>query len=177
MSGRRRTFTKRVGLLVLAMCGTVLLRAQVQTGPIDEPRGASHEPAVPTAKGAAAIAQRHGKCSLELIVNADAVFQPNRWTLNPDAPQTLDTLGPLITKGGNHPAHIVAYTASSESDNENRDVSERRALTVRTWLVNHRFLPAATPIEVASPEKPPASLHFVGQQKNGVVEVVIDTCH
>lgn len=177
VGGCRRTLTHCLCVLALAACGTALVRAQVQTGPIDEPRGASHEPAVPPVKGAAAIRQRRAKCSLDLIVNADAMFQPNRWTLNPDGGETLDALGPMITKAGNHPARIIAYTASSESDTENRDVSERRALTVRTWLVNHQFLPAATPTEAASPEKPPASIHSGGRHKNGVVEVVIDTCH
>ncbi len=157
---------------------------ETQTGPITEPRGASHEPAgPPVAKGAAAIAEQHEKCSTRLIINADALFAPHRWTLNPDGGKTLDALGPLIAKAGKHPARIVAYTTSSDSDTENRDVSQRRAITVRGWLVNHHLLPEGTPVEgfskqgaIASQKNAGPSQPTGGQPKNGTVEVVIDTC-
>ena len=157
--------------------------AQVQTGPITEPRGASHEPAgPPIAKGAAAITQQHEKCSTRLIVNADALFTPHRWTLNPDGGETLDVLGPLIAQAGKHPARIETYTAAADSDSENRDVAQRRAITVRSWLVNHQFLPEGTPVEGLSQ---PRLASKTGtrtwgtnrDQKNGTVDVVIDTCH
>ena len=130
-------------LFVCLVPGTSL--SQVQTGPIIEPRGAAHEPAgPPAAKGAAAITKQQEKCSTRLIVNADALFAPHRWTLNHDASETLDVLGPMIVKGGKHPARILAETDSAELDSENRDVGQRRALTVRTWLVNHRFIAEGT---------------------------------
>jgi len=168
-------------LFIACVCGlpAALVNAQVQTGPINEPL-AQQKPAPAVPKGAAAITRRHSKCSTELIVNADALFVPHRWTLNPDAVETLDVLGPMIAKAGKHPARIVAYTAAADSNSENRDVSERRALTVKTWLVNHQFLPAATPIEALSPENshiPPAVLRSVARQKNGIVEVAVDSCH
>ncbi len=158
---------------------------QVQTGPIIEPRGAAHEPAgPPVAKGAAAITQQQEKCSTRLIVNADALFAPHRWTLNHDASETLDVLGPMIVKGGKHPARILAETDSAELDSENRDVSQRRALSVRTWLVNHRFIAEGTPIEAVgskSANTAPNQAHSAEPvrepAKNGTVDVLVDTCH
>ena len=152
---------------------------QVQTAPITEPR-AQQEPASPVAKGAAAITQQRQTCSLRLVVNADALFVPHRWTLNADARQTLDVLGPMILKAGKRPVRIVAFTAASDSVPENEDVSHRRAITVRTWLFNHQLIPPATPVEGFSSsglsEQAAAVAINQPRQKNGTVEIVIETC-
>jgi outer membrane protein OmpA-like peptidoglycan-associated protein len=165
----------------------VLSAVAQQTGPVDEPRSAQHEPA-PADKGAKAITEQHDKCATRLIVNADALFQPHRWTLNYDAAETLNVLGPTITKAGSHPARITANTFSSESQVENLDVSQRRAVTVRTWLINHHFVAMNTVADAANQDSPhasqanaatsktsTASSHTSGQ-KNGTVEVILDTC-
>jgi outer membrane protein OmpA-like peptidoglycan-associated protein len=181
---RRRTRFR----LTLAACGCVGVLAttsgidslaQVQTGPVIEPRSAHYESAS-VAKGAQAISEQHEKCSTRLVVNADALFQPHRWTLNYDALQTLDVLGPMITKAGNHPARILASTASSDSEAENLDVGQRRAITVRSWLLNHHFVDASAKAEAAKQHKtiaPQNSSQDTQAQKNGTIEVIIDTCH
>ncbi len=136
------------------------------------------------AKGAAAITQSHAKCLASLEVNADALFAPHRWTLNPDAPETLDALGVLIAKTGKYPATIFAETSAADSDDENRDVAHRRALTVRTWLANHGLASADTDIEQFNPDKPvapPGKIAFSpGTERprnNGMVQVILNTCH
>lgn len=172
-------------LLPLLLFFATAAAAQVETGPITEPRGAAHELAgPPAAKGAAAITQQHEKCSTRLIVNADALFAPHRWTLNHDAAETLDVLGPMIVKGGHHPARILAETDSAELDSENRDVSQRRALTVRTWLVNHRFVGEGTQIEAAGSQGANTARNQAHSaepvrepSKNGTVDVLVETCH
>jgi len=157
--------------------------SQVQNAPVNEPRRASSESATPVVKGAAAISQRREKCSTRLIVNADALFQAHRWTLNPDASRTLDVLGPMIAKAGKHPAQIFAETLAADSDEENRDVSHRRAVTVRTWLINHHFVGADTGVGESDPDKPVALAETTASppgterpRNNGLVKVVIDTC-
>jgi len=153
--------------------------AQVQNEPITEPR-AQQKPAPTVAKGAAAITQRHESCATRLIVNADALFTPQRWTLNPDARQTLDVLGSMILKAGKHSVRIVAFTAAADAAPENVDVSHRRAITVRTWLVNHQFVPPDTHAVGFSSsgmsEQAAAVPMNQHRQKNGTVEIVIETC-
>lgn len=181
-------FSPRVVLLILAALPLVTAWAQVQTAPITEPRG-QQEQSAPVAKGAKAIMEQHEKCATRLRIDADALFRPHRWTLNPDAWETLDVLGPIIAKAGKHPARIVAYTGAADSENENRDVSERRALTVRTWLVNNNFLPAGTPIEgVGELQKATAaeasskrdsggsSSPAPAEHNNGSVDILMDIC-
>ncbi len=153
--------------------------AQVQTAPITEPR-AQQEPAPAVAKGAAAITQLNEKCATQLVVNADALFTPHRWTLNADAAQTLDVLGSMIEKAGKHPVRITAFTAASDSAPENEDVSHRRAITVRSWLLNHQLVPPMTPVAGFSfsglGEQAAAAPSNRRRQKNGTVEIVIETC-
>jgi len=167
--------------VLIAYSVASLAQLQVQTGPITEPHG-QDEPISAVAKGAAAITTTRSKCTTRLSVNADALFQPHRWTLNPDAPETLDALGPKIVQAGKYPAHIVAYTDASDSEAENRDVSQRRALTVRTWLINHRFVPDDIDIGEYNSDKPVAAAGKIAWRKqhardNGSVSVVIDACH
>jgi outer membrane protein OmpA-like peptidoglycan-associated protein len=156
----------------------------VQTAPIDEPRAAEHKPTgPPIAKGAEAIKRVDAKCTETLSVSADALFKARRWTLNPDAGQTMNALGPMIAKAGKHPTRIESFTDSAGSDSYTQMLSEKRAITVRGWLVNHGYVPEGTPIEglgqrnpVASNTKPDGSDDPEGRQKNRRIEIVIDTC-
>ena len=156
----------------------------VQTAPINEPRAAQPKPSgPPIVKGAGAIQQVDAKCSTTLTVADDALFQPRRWTLNPDAGQTLNALGPMIAKAGKHPVRIESFTDSAGSDSYSQMLSEKRAITVRGWLVNHGYVPEGTPIEglgrrnpVAPNSKPDGSDDPEGRQKNRRIEIVIDTC-
>jgi outer membrane protein OmpA-like peptidoglycan-associated protein len=156
----------------------------VQTAPIDEPRAAEHKPSgPPIVKGAGAIQQVDAKCTETLSVSADALFKARRWTLNPDAGQTMNALGPMIAKAGKHLVRIRSFTDSTASDSYAQMLSEKRAITVRGWLVNHGYVPEGTPIEglgqrnpVAPNTKPDGSDDPEGRQKNRRIEIVIDTC-
>jgi len=144
---------------------------EVQTGPITEPIGADHKPSgPPIPKGIQAITQKNTQCSTQLLVNANALFEPGRWTLNSDAGQTLDALAPLIAKAGKHPVHIVAFTRSDNSDKNNLFVAEKRARTVRTWLKDHDLVADDTTAEGFGKAPPDA------KQPKERVEVVIDIC-
>ena len=152
--------------------------AQVQTGPVTEPRNAAQEPgAHPVVKGAEAIHEREAKCTKTLVVYGDALFKPGRWTLNPDGGETLSELAPLITKAGKHPMRIEAFSASGVSSAENESVAERRASTVRGWLRNHGYIAENTPIRgfAAAPASPaPKNGQSTAPEEH--VDVVIDTC-
>lgn len=204
----RPDFSRRAGLRLLLILSCICLPAvgapahaqagQVQTGPIDEPRSAEHEPSgPPIAKGAAAITQQDAKCSKRIIVNADALFKPSRWTLNPDAAETMSALAPLVAKAGKHPVRIEAYIVSDASERTNQIVAQRRAITVRGWLRNNGYVPVDTPVEGFGQHIPdsstptPAKAAAAGNSapapassdapeaaaKSQRVEIVFDTCH
>ena len=175
-----RSFFLRLRLIpVVTVILCAILSAQVQNAPTTEPRG-KEEPSHPVAKGAAAITHVEKRCLTELVVNADALFAPHRWTLNPDASQTLDVLGSMIAKIGKPPTNIVGYTESPGSGSADASVDQFRAVTVRTWLSNHHFIPVATTIGGLtldnSIEPPAKALHTESQRKNGVIWIRIGTC-
>lgn len=185
----------RMDLILGCLCLTAsaaLAQSQttpLQTEPVNEPRSAQHEPSgPPIAKGAAAITQQEAKCSTRLIVSADALFKPGRWTLNPDGAETMSALAPLVVKAGKHPVRIEAYVASAAPEHQNQVVAQRRAITVRGWLRNSGYVPVDTPVEgfgkhLEDPSIPNAaktadnSESPDGAPKDQRVEVVFDTCH
>ena len=148
-----------------------------QTAPIDEPRGAAKEKVPPAVKGAGAIHQVDTKCTQTLIVNADAIFKAGRWTLNPDASETMDALAPMVAKAGKHPARIESYAAFADSARDSQLASEKRAITVRGWLSNHGFVSTETPVQgfVIDGASDKASPSPNGKRPR--IEIVMDTCH
>jgi outer membrane protein OmpA-like peptidoglycan-associated protein len=122
-------------------------------------------------------------CEERLTTVADALFEFDKATLNPDAEQTLAVLGPQIAQRGKHPVVIEGHTDAIGSDAHNQVLSEQRAAAVRGWLAAHGYVPASTPImgygkkrPIAPNAKPDGSDDPVGRQKNRRVEVVIKTC-
>ncbi|MGC2112310.1 MAG: hypothetical protein WA655_22515, partial [Candidatus Korobacteraceae bacterium] len=111
---------------------------------------------------------------------ANALFQPRRWTFNPDAVETMDVLGPMIAKAGKHPARIESYVAFADSESYSQSVGEKRAITVRGWLVNHGFVSEGTPVSAfvnhSAPDKSDGSHPVDGRKQDPRVEIVLDTC-
>jgi outer membrane protein OmpA-like peptidoglycan-associated protein len=153
-------------------------------GEIQQPSGTWQKPGdIQVPHGIQAIRAEKKGCEKRLSVVADALFAFNKSSLSPDAEETLAALGPEITKQGDHPVTIEGHTDSIGSDAANQVLSEKRATTVRDWLVAHHFVPAGTPIKgfgktkpVAPNTNPDGTDSPVGRQKNRRVEVVIRTC-
>lgn len=176
--------------LILAL-GAMLLPCATRAGTWQVP-GEIQQPTGPwqksgdiqVPKGIQAFKLESAGCEHRLDVVADALFAFNKSELNPDAAETLNALGPEITKLGNHPATIEGHTDSIGSADYNQRLSERRAETVKAWPVSHKFLSASTPTKgygktrpIASNTNPDGSDNPVGRQKNRRVEVVVDACH
>lgn len=197
-------FSRCAGLQLVLILGCICLPAvaasaqaqagQTQTEPIDEPRAQQEPPGPPVAKGAAAITQQDAKCSKRIIVSADALFKPGRWTLNPDGAETMQALAPLVVKAGRHPVRIEAFVASDAPEHQNQVVAQRRAITVRGWLRNNGYVPVDAPVEgfgkhidnpsTAKTADGEDSAHTSassdtpgGTSKDQRVEIVFDTCH
>ncbi|HEV2853695.1 MAG TPA: OmpA family protein [Thermoanaerobaculia bacterium] len=153
-------------------------------GEIQKPRDTWQQPgAIQVPKGIQAIRTEEAKCTKRFLVGADALFEFDQATLTPDAEETLNALTPLLAKAGKHPASIEGHTDAKGSDAYNQTLSEKRARTVRDWLVSHGALPDSTPVQgwgkkrpVAPNTRPDGSDDPAGRQKNRRVEVVMDLC-
>lgn len=153
-------------------------------GEIQKPRDTWQQPGeLQVPKGLQAIRTEEAKCTKRFSVGADALFEFDKATLTPDAEETLNALVPLLAKAGKHPTTIEGHTDAKGTDAYNQTLSEKRAQTVKDWLVAHGALPATTPIQgwgkrkpIAPNTRPDGSDDPAGRQKNRRVEVVVDTC-
>lgn len=179
-------------LALLALAGAANAQGEIQKpkdnwqqpGEIQKPRDTWQQPGeIQVPKGIQAIRTEEAKCTRRFLVGADALFEFDKATLNPDAEETLMALLPLLAKAGKHPATIEGHTDAKGSDSYNQTLSEKRAQTVKDWLVARGAVAASTPIEgwgkrrpVAPNAKPDGSDDPQGRQKNRRVEVVLDLC-
>jgi len=154
-------------------------------GEIQKPSGPWLKPGpIQVPKGIQAIkTTAPSRCERRLSVGADALFDFNKSDLNADAEKTLDVLGPMIRKLGSHKAIVEGHTDSIGSAAYNQELSEKRATTVKNWLVAHNDLPATTPIKgygktrpIAPNTNPDGSDNPRGRQRNRRVDVLVDTC-
>jgi outer membrane protein OmpA-like peptidoglycan-associated protein len=153
-------------------------------GEIQQPRGTWQQPGeIQVPKGIQAIRAEDERCTKRFLVGSDALFAFDQATLSPDAEVTLDALVPLLAKAGQHPAVVEGHTDAKGADAYNQTLSERRAQTVKDWLVKRGALPATTTVQgwgkrrpVAPNTEPDGSDNPAGRQKNRRVAVVLDTC-
>jgi outer membrane protein OmpA-like peptidoglycan-associated protein len=143
-----------------------------KAGEIQVPRGIQAVKVVETAK-----------CERRLSLVADALFAFDQSTLTPEAEETLVVVLPEIAKAGKHPVSIEGHTDGKGTDEYNKVLSEKRATTVKQWLVQRGAVPPSTQVvaygkskPIAPNQKPDGSDDPEGRQKNRRVEVVIDTC-
>jgi hypothetical protein len=149
----------------------------VQTGPIDEPRSAEEKPSGPPApKGIHAITRKTSKCNTMLSIPADSLFKPEHWTFKPDAGETMDVLGPMITEAGKHPVRIQTFVGGGDSDSDSQMLADKRAITVRGWLINHGYVPEGTPLTGESTPSLLTSGDKPTKRTGDGVRIVIDTC-
>ena len=153
-------------------------------GQIQQPKGTWQTPGeIQVPKGIQAIQTEDAKCTRRFVVGADALFEFDKATLTPDAEETLAALVPLLAKAGKHPASIEGHTDAKGADDYNQALSEKRARTVKDWLVAKGAVVSSTPTQgwgerkpVAPNTKPDGSDDPQGRQKNRRVEVILDLC-
>lgn len=189
---RRFTRAGLAGLALLALAVPAAAQREIQKpkdkwqtpGEIQKPRDTWQPPGeIQVPKGIQAIRTEEAKCTKRFLVGADALFEFDKATLTSDAEVTLTALLPLLAKAGKHPAAIEGHTDAKGTDAYNQTLSEKRARTVKDWLVARGAVAGTTPIQgwgkrrpVASNTKPDGSDDPAGRQKNRRVEVVLDLC-
>ena len=183
---------KNALLLALGACALMIAApARAQQYQIQQPKGPWQTPGqiqqpkgpwqVP--KGIQAIKTTAKPCGKTYTVNADALFAFDRYTLSPDAQETLSVLGPMLEKSAGQAIHIDGYTDAIGSDSYNMTLSEERAKAVRDWLASHGYVSPTTPYAghgkvdpVAPNTKPDGSDNPAGRAKNRRVEITVGRC-
>ncbi len=153
-----------------------------QPRPIQKPKGSWQAPA--KLQKPREIQKIKDQCRTRLLVGADTLFESGKAELAPGAEKALSDLGPMIRKEGTHPVSVEGHTDALGSAGSNRELSERRARIVESWLETRGYVSAglasvagyggAKP--VAPNSKPDGSDNPEGRRKNRRVEIVINTC-
>jgi photosystem I P700 chlorophyll a apoprotein A2 len=112
---------------------------------------------------------------------ADVLFDFNQANIRPDAVAALNKLLTIIkAQPGNGPVRIEGYTDALGSDAYNQKLSEKRAVSVKTWLMLQGITASrlqSRGFGEAKPRvpnaKPDGSDDPEGRQQNRRVEVLI----
>jgi len=194
MAGRNRGVSLIVAALLLASASRARAQTEEQLerirkwnpkiGEIQKPGEIQKAGEIQVPRGIQAVrVVETERCERRLSLVADALFAFDQWTLTPEAEETLIVVVPEIEKAGKHPVSIEGHTDAKGTDEHNRTLSEKRAATVKQWLVARGAVPAGSRVvpygesrPIAPNQKPDGADDPEGRQENRRVEVVIDTC-
>ena len=118
---------------------------------------------------------------IRIELSGDILFDFDKWNIRPAAEPVLTQVAEVINQYPNAAVLIVGFTDSKGSDSYNLKLSDRRAASVKDWLVkngkvgNKKFttkgMGEADP--VAPNENPDGSDNPDGRQKNRRVEITV----
>jgi outer membrane protein OmpA-like peptidoglycan-associated protein len=110
-----------------------------------------------------------------LIVNvSDVLFDTGSATLKPGAREKLARVAGILASHPDLTIEIEGHTDSVGGDDYNQRLSERRAESVRAYLVQQKIPPAAVDAEGFGESRPVASnATAAGRQQNRRVELVV----
>jgi outer membrane protein OmpA-like peptidoglycan-associated protein len=121
---------------------------------------------------------------IRVALSADLLFDFDQHDLKPEAEAELTSLALLVREKSSGTARIYGHTDARGSEEYNQALSERRAKSVRQWLIEHGDLGPDIEIEtrgmgeghpVAPNTNPDGSDNAEGRALNRRVEVSIDT--
>jgi len=103
------------------------------------------------------------------------LFDFDSASIRPDAERTLAEVSEVLKAYAKRPMRVEGHTDSVAPDEYNRQLSERRAESVRTWLASRGGVASALATRGWGESKPAATNDTpAGRQQNRRVEVIIE---
>lgn len=118
---------------------------------------------------------------IRIELAADVLFDFDKADIRAEAAEALQAVGQIIRENPGRRVRVEGHTDAKGSDSYNQKLSDRRATSVRDWLVKQEGL-GQTEFQVkgfgetkpaAANEKPDGSDDPEGRQKNRRVEIVV----
>jgi outer membrane protein OmpA-like peptidoglycan-associated protein len=124
---------------------------------------------------------KESSTEIKIDLAADVLFDFDKATIRPSAAQALKQVASIIRSNSNRAVRIDGYTDSKGSNPYNQRLSERRARSVRNWLiakdalnnVNFETQGFGARNPVAPNTNPDGSDNPDGRQKNRRVEITV----
>lgn len=120
---------------------------------------------------------------VKIELDADVLFDFDKYSLRPEAAESLRKVGEVAKSYGNAPVRIEGHTDGKGTHAYNMTLSENRAASVKKWLVENAGVAASRITTrglgetkpVAPNTNPNGSDNPAGRQKNRRVEITIRT--
>jgi outer membrane protein OmpA-like peptidoglycan-associated protein len=121
---------------------------------------------------------------IRVALSADLLFDFDQHSLKPEARAELESLALVVREKARGAVRIAGHTDSKGSEAYNQALSERRAHSVRKWLLEHGELGSGVKIEISGRgESEPVAPNQAedgsddpeGRSQNRRVEVFIET--
>ena len=124
-----------------------------------------------------------GEMEISVALSADILFDFDKADIKPTAETELTKLGLIIREKRTGDVTIIGHTDAKGSDNYNMGLSDRRADSVKNWLVKHAQINAEVITTeglgetqpIAPNVKADGSDDIDGRTKNRRVDVIIQT--
>lgn len=119
---------------------------------------------------------------IKIELSGDILFDFDKWDIRKEAEPVLKNVADVINKYGGSKVIVEGFTDSKGSDSYNLNLSEKRADSVKTWLVKSGGVEAARITAegrgesdpVAPNTNPDGSDNPEGRQKNRRVEITVN---
>jgi len=120
--------------------------------------------------------------AVTMKLEGDVLFDFDKAEIKPEAQQTLDKVGSVISQFPEGKVLIEGHTDSKGSPNVNLGLSKRRAEAVKDWLVKKKGIPESIITTrgfgetkpVAPNTNPDGSNNTQGRQQNRRVEITVE---
>ena len=117
-----------------------------------------------------------------ITMSGDVLFDFDKTDIRTDARPVLAQIAEILVAMPTAPVEVIGHTDAKGSDDYNQDLSERRALSVRDWLVKQGVQDQklttsgeGESMPVAPNQNADLSDNPEGRQKNRRVEFIIET--
>ena len=120
--------------------------------------------------------------AVTMKLEGDVLFDFDKAEIRPEAEETLDKVGSVISQFPDGKVLIEGHTDSKGSPDVNLGLSKRRAEAVKDWLVKKKGVPKSVITTrgfgetkpVAQNTNPDGSDNTQGRQQNGRVEITVE---
>ena len=118
---------------------------------------------------------------VQIELPGDVLFDFDKWNIRPDAEESMKKVGDIIKAYKNPQVIISGHTDSKGSGEYNLGLSQKRANSVKNWLVEKagiepdimKTIGSGESKPVAANTNPDGTDNLEGRQKNRRVEIVI----
>ncbi len=128
---------------------------------------------VTTAPAESAVEVRETEEEIQVLLGAEILFDTGKYELKPAATSALQQVGDLLKSHPDLPILIEGHTDSVGRPQANQTLSENRANSVKSWLIDNAEVPATRITTKGFGHTVPAATNDTpeGRQKNRRVEI------